>query len=1120
MTDRPQDFLPLAANFFAKRFLIVAGALLALTVGTAPQSQAQIVGGAIPVGVRPQSMVFNPLTNRIYVANAGPLASGSQTTLTVIDGSTGNSSTVTVGGIPEIVAVNPVTDKVYVAFIGGGISVLDGSTNTIIKTHAVNATALAVNPVTNKIYAGGLGLTVIDGTTDTIEQTIQAGGSHESVAVNPATNTIYTADSNLTTVTVIDGASGQITATVTLSMDLGNGPMPVSPSLLAVNSVTNKVYIGLGPGRLTEQGQPVMVLDGATNNVTQVAVPVLNASTDNAFSLAINPVTNKIYVGYAGGTPSNTVIGEIDGVTNTETLIPTGLEPTAVAVNLATNQIYAANLGDGTITIIDGATHASRTISVGANPIALAVNPITNIVSVLNQSVFGSNGNLVPGSVQFISRLTGNATISAGSDPFAVAVDPVLNKTYLANDCSNDVTVIDGSTNAATTIPAGTNPFAVAVDPITGQAFVTNQGSNTVTAIDGSTNAATTIPAGMAPEAVAINSVTGTAYVANSGSGSVTVINEATGITATVATGSTPVALAVNPATNRIYVADEGGNDVTIISGATNTTSSIPVGSSPDAVAVNPATNKIYVADRGDNDVTVIDGATGTTSRVTVGTSPIALAVNPVTNKIYVANEGSNDVTVIDGGSNSPSSVAVGVLPYALAINLASNRIYVANNGSNDVTVIDGADNSVSTLPGGSSPVSLAVNPITSKIYVADLGDEATILTEQVTQPTPLVTQIAPFTGNITTGPAPTFTFTTSSSYTPTEPPVLDAFYQVDTLTGPWLAASGSAPTFTGQTQPLTFGTHILYAYALDAQAALVNGQMSGVPSAGQYITGSLTAYLFVVAPLGTQITLTSDKNPSQVGDTVNLTATVAPAPTATGTPTGTVDFFDGTAFLGSATLDSNGNSTFATSALAAGTHQITAKYEGDSIFAGGASAPLAQTVNENFTVSANPNALTITHGLSGTSTLTITPAGGADSVPISFSCAGLPAGSTCTFSPATVTPGSKLATTTLTIQTAGSALSAPPLDGPSLPPGLMVLLALAAALGIATTLLHRRGPRWSWASATCLLAVLGFTALMTACGGGSAPVANPAPTGNFTVTVHATAGSVDKTIDIMLTVN
>lgn len=1140
MTNPRQDCLSLTGGSFA-RSLIAAGALFVLTLGTSSASRGQTAGNPIPVGINPSAMVLNPAANRIYVANQG----GSQpaTTVSVINTDTKTSSDVDVGGTPTSIAVNPVANKIYVStatsvISGGtvvgasfGITVLDGSTNNIIATIPNTvAGAMAVNPVTNKIYvASGCNGTscvkVVDGATDTVEATpISAGTDIEAIAVNSATDKIYVANTTPSTLTVIDGATNQVSDTVTLSADFGNGPVSVRPNRLAVNPVTNKVYIGL------EQG--VMALDGATGQATQVSGPPLNGNNNLVTSFAINPITNKVYVGYVVGLVgtfgllSNFSIGEIDGSTNQETLVPAGLAQvspsgsgTEVAVNVFTNQVFIATDTVGSVTILDGLTHASQTVSVAATPVGLAVDSITNTFYVLSFT------QSMPGSVQAISEVTTTIpTISTGLDPFAVAVDPVLNKIYVANDGSDDVTVIDGATNSTSTIPAGTNPFAVTVDPITGKAFVANQGSNTVTAIDGRTGANTTISVGKAPEAVAVNPVTSTVYVSNSGSNSVTVIDEATNATATVATGSTPVALAVNQATNRIYVADEGSNDVTVINGTTNTTSSIAVGSSPTAVDVNPATNKIYVANKSSNDVTVIDGATGTTSGIPVGTTPVAVAVNPVTNKIYVADKDSGDVMVINGSNNSvtPVVVGVGTLPYAIAVNLATNRVYVTDNGSNNVTVIDGGDNSTTTLPGGNGPDSVAVNPITGNVYTADIGDQVTVLTEQVARPTPLVTQITPFPGNVTTGPAPTFTFTTTSSYAPTAPPVVGVFYQVDTLQGRWLAAPGSGPTFIGQT-PLTAGTHILYAFALDAQASLVNLQGEIASNVGQYITGSLTAYLFVVALPFTQTTLTSDKNPSQVGDTVNLTATVAPAASATGAPTGTVDFFDSTTLLDSVALDSKGNAVFTTSTLTAGTHQIVAKYEGNSTFGGSASAPVTQTVNENFTTSASPNALTITHGQSGTSILTITPVGGADTVAITFSCTGLPTGSTCAFSPASVTPGSNPATTTLTIQTAGSAAVPAPFDVPALPPGLIFLLVFAAALGLGTTLRDARRMRLRRVPAACLLASLALVAFTTGCGGGGTsgnPPPSAAPTGNFTVTVHATAGSVDKTTTITLTVN
>ena len=51
-------------------------------------------------------------------------------------------------------------------------------------------------------------------------------------------------------------------------------------------------------------------------------------------------------------------------------------------------------------------------------------------------------------------------TVPAGSTPYAVATNPVTNKVYVANSGSNNVTVIDGATNATTTVPVGTSPEA------------------------------------------------------------------------------------------------------------------------------------------------------------------------------------------------------------------------------------------------------------------------------------------------------------------------------------------------------------------------------------------------------------------------------------------------------------------------------------------------------------------------------------------------------------------------------------------------------------------------------------------------------------------------------------
>ena len=107
-------------------------------------------------------------------------------------------------------------------------------------------------------------------------------------------------------------------------------------------------------------------------------------------------------------------------------------------------------------------------------------------------------------------------------------------------------------------------------------------------------------------------------------------------------------------------------------------------------------------------------------------------------------------------------------------------------------------------------------------------------------------------------------------------------------------------------------------------------------PSSGQCDIG---AYEYVFPATAT--TLTAGPNPATVGQAVTFTAMVTGG---SGTPTGSVTFKDGATVLGGGTLFS-GVATFGTSALAAGSHAITAVYSGDTIFAPSTSAVLTQTV-------------------------------------------------------------------------------------------------------------------------------------------------------------------------------
>ncbi|MBN6187686.1 S-layer homology domain-containing protein [Aneurinibacillus sp. BA2021] len=330
--------------------------------------------------------------------------------------------------------------------------------------------------------------------------------------------------------------------------------------------------------------------------------------------------------------------------------IEAGTNPQAVAVNPVTNKIYVVNFRSHNVTVIDGANGTTKTVGVGTFPSDIAVNPVTNKIYVTNS--YSNNVTIIDG--------TNDTTkvVEVGRSPRAIAVNPVTNKIYVVNSSSNSVTVIDGANDTTDLFTGYSGPQSIAVNPVTNEIYVTNFGSNNVMVIDGANDTRKTVGVGTSPQAIAVNPVTNKIYVANSNSNDVTVIDGASNTTTTVGVGILPRAIAVNPVTNKIYVANSNSNNVTVIDGTSNTTTTVEAGTAPSAVVVNPVTNKIYVANLNSHNVTVIDGASNTTTTVEVGSYPLAIAVNPVTNKIYVANNGSNNVSVIEGAGRTAPPVA------------------------------------------------------------------------------------------------------------------------------------------------------------------------------------------------------------------------------------------------------------------------------------------------------------------------------------------------------------------------------------------------------------------------------------------------------------------------------
>ena len=342
----------------------------------------------------------------------------------------------------------------------------------------------------------------------------------------------------------------------------------------------------------------------------------------------------------------------------------------------------------------------------------------------------------------------------------------------------------------------------------------------------------------------------------------------------------------------------------------------------------------------------------------------------------------------------------------------------------------------------------------------------------------------------------------------------------------------GTNPAFTyaiagfvnGDTQSVVTGAPVLSTSAVTTSAP---GTYSIAITAG---TLAAANYTFVLTPGTLTVTaaptttkLTASATTINSGQSVTLTATVT-SPSSI-TPSGTVNFLNGTTQLGSASLDSSGVATF-TGPLSAGTNSVTAAFVANTDFA--ASTSSSVTITEaGYNLSANQSSLSLTSGSSGNIELTLTPEGGYQGK-VTVSCASTLAGLSCSFNPATYTlSGSSTALTGTATITASSTLAMlHPLPGRDsngaagialcwLPGGAVLLLA---------DMRRKRSARYKYLQRSfLLLALLAAASGFIACGGGSGSGGTKTQqpvSGTVTITAAGSTGSVSQSVQVAVTVN
>jgi hypothetical protein len=181
--------------------------------------------------------------------------------------------------------------------------------------------------------------------------------------------------------------------------------------------------------------------------------------------------------------------------------------------------------------------------------------------------------------------------------------------------------------------------------------------------------------------------------------------------------------------------------------------------------------------------------------------------------------------------------------------------------------------------------------------------------------------------------------------------------------------------------------------HAVTAAYASTNGYASSTTSSSSS---------FTVGTATPTIGLTSSMNPAMLQNSVTFTATIS---SAVGTPTGTVNFLNGTTLLGWGTLTA-GAATYSTSSLAVGSDPITAVYLGDANFSTVTSTIVTQSIIDisfgtPIAIGGTGTTETVQPGGTATYELPIAPSSGSSfPVALTLTVSGLPTGTTESVTP------------------------------------------------------------------------------------------------------------------------
>ena len=1120
---------------------VVAGGTTVAITGTNFTSVTAVTFGAVAAN----SYVVNSTTSISAVAPAG--TGTVDVTVTTAGGTTAVSAAdqYTYYAVPTVTAISPALGST-----AGGTSVTITGTGftgaTAVSFGAVAAASFTVNSATSISAVAPAGTGTVDVTVTTAGGTTAISAADQYTyypvptvsAISPDVGSTIGGTTVAVTGTSFTGATAVKFGNTAASSFTVNSATSITATAPAESAGNVYVYVTNSVG--TSVANPA-------NQYTYIAPPVVTG---------ISPASST----YLGGT-TVTITGT--GFANI-TAVYFGAVPAASFTVNSSTQIAAVTPAESAatvdITVISSVVGSSATSA--ADQHTFLSLPTLSSISPVNGRTSGGTAVTITGTnftgataVNFGAVTAAGFTINSASQITATTpaeAAGTVDVTVTTPSGTTATTAADLFTFAAPTVTLAV-PSTTLIDYAITTSFTPITGQGGIGTLSYSVTPA--LPSGLIYSTTS-GAITGTPTVLSAAASYTVTVTDSNGATATASFSLAIVAptITITPASLSAGVAEAAYSQTLASSGGsgpysyTLLTGSLPTGvtlSSTGVISGTPTVSgnfsfSVKVSDT--NSFTASQAYTLQLSAPTITLAPTTLTA-PVVGATYLQTLASTG-----GLAGYSYKLTAGALPTGITLSSAgvlSGTTVVSGNFSFTVTATD-ADSFTGSQAYSFTIAAPAIALTPASLTAATVGVAYSQTITSTGGATPyaysLKTGALPAgltlssTGIVSGTPTAggTFLFTVqatdANSYSGTQAYTFTVNPAAITLSLTSLPGGEYNSTYSPQTIAATGGISP-YVYAVTGGSLpgglslSSGGVLTGTPTAaGSYsftvkatdsssgtgpYTGSLV-YSFVVArqPSTTALTLsTTSITPLQsVTLTVNVSASLL------GTPTGSVSLTDGGNPLGSAATLSNGSVSVPVSGLLSGQHLLCATYNSDANFLGSASSCSTVTVA----------ALDFNFNPTGTSTQTVMPGRTASYTfalaalysnfpgAVTFSVAGLPAGTIYTMTPATVNGFSATQTATLTIQTSLTAEN----SRPGRPHAPFILALLLPLFGLRK--LRRRLPRAMTLLLLLAVSIAGLIAF-TGCGAGIGFFDHPATSSSITVT--AASGSLHHTAAVTLNI-